>query len=269
VEDGMKRFAAFVHRTLWSRHPAYRWAALLGPPPALGVVLAFGVLAVLHGFQAGIPGPDRNAPWAHWTRPPNRDAQPFAEATAPLPQSDASGRYVGFEPGWHGVIQPLSVDATMSTTVTGTILARFALSQPTVPLARIVEAGPASGLFVGTVSASFVVQAPGVYAFSARLTRSADQPENCLLWLETSAHRMFRNVNISLSGQGVLTYGTTEYRLEPGLLHLVLATGCWQGQSMNGNGEVTVLVRHPGQAEFQAVAADELISPVRQGSSRQ
>ena len=253
---------AFVHRTLWARDHVYRWAVLLGPPPLFGIGLAALVLAVLHA-RGNASEPARDAPWAHWTRPVARDGQPFSEPTAPLPQTDASGRYVGFEPGWRGVIQPLSIDATMNPTINRPGQSPFTLSQPTVPLARIVDAAPPTGLFVGTVNASFVVQTPGEYGFSARLARSGTLTANCLLWLETPQHRMLRNLNLETSGQAVINYETTEFRLERGLLRLLVATGCWRGDQMVGAGEVTVMVRRPGQTALQAAAADELISPAQ------
>lgn len=252
---------AFVHRTLWTRDLAYRWSVLLGPPPLLGIAAA-AIIMVAVQWMSGPRGQDRPPPWAHVTPRADREGQPFAEPTAALPQKDANGRYQGFEPGWHGVVQPLSIDATMTSTL-GQAQGSFALSEPTIPLSRIVDAGPPTGLFAGTVNAWFVVQTAGIYTFSAQLVRSGTQSANCIVWLETPKHHMFRSFNLNTGGQAVLNFEATAYKLEPGLLHLILATGCWRGDHMIGAGEVTVTVRRPGQPGFQALTSGDLISAVR------
>ena len=101
---GMKRFAAklgFVHRTLWHRQTAYRWAALLGPPPLLGCAVAVAALAIAHQYAAHTPVPaaGSDVPWARWTRPVAQDGQPFTEPPgAALPASDGTAASWGFRP---------------------------------------------------------------------------------------------------------------------------------------------------------------------------
>jgi hypothetical protein len=154
---------AFVHRTLWQRDQAYRWAALLGPPPLLGCALAALVWAVVLQRAQHAPAAEGDAPWARWTRPVPQEVQPFTEApSAALPQTDASGRFVGFQLGWLGAIHPMSVDRTLDANVLDSVLATFTLDQPTIPLARVLDAGPPTGLFVGAAKAFFVVQTPGL-----------------------------------------------------------------------------------------------------------
>ena len=253
---------AFVHRTLWQRDRAYRWAVLLGPPPVLGCALAALAWAAVQQAapHASVRGSD--AAWARWDRPVPQEGQPFAEApTAALPQTDASGRFVGFQPGWQAAIQPMSIDTTMNAVAIGTESATFTLDQATIPLARIVAAGPATGLFLGLAKTFFVVRTPGFYAFSLRLARSGPQSADCLVRLGSAQHRMVRNINLNTSGQTVLTYAATEFRLEPGLFLLVTAVACWRGDHMAGAGDLTVMVRRPGDAALQPVAADEVIRP--------
>ncbi len=266
----MRRLAAklaFVHRTLWQRDQAYRWAVLLGPPPLLGCALAVLVWAVIQQMAPHAAGPGSDAPWAHWTRPVPQEVQPFAEApTAVLPRTDAGGRFVGFQPGWLGAIQPMSVDETMDANVIGSVLTHFTLDQPTIPLARILDAGPPTGLFVGTVKAFFVVQTPGAYAFSLRLARSGTQSANCLVRFGSDKHRMVRNISLNTNGQTVLNYPPTEFQLEPGLFFLEAAVGCWRGDHMVGPGDMTVMVRHPGELVLTPAAADEVIRPVPRGA---
>ena len=262
----MRRMAAklaFVHRTLWQRDQAYRWAVLLGPPPLFGCALA--ALAWITFQQAAshasVPGSD--APWAHWDRPLPQQGEIFVEApSAALPRMDAGGRFVGFQPGWLGAINPMSVDATMDANVIGAALGHFTLDQPTIPLARVLDAGPPTGLFVGTVQSLFVVQTPGVYALSVRLTRSGTQSADCLVRFNSAKHRMVRSINLNTNGQAVLNFPPTEFRLEPGLFLMSMAVGCWRGDHVVGAGDVTVMVRHPGEPGLKPLAADEVIWPV-------
>jgi hypothetical protein len=194
--------------------------------------------------------------------------QPFTEApTASLPRSDASGGYVGFRPGWTGGIHPISVDATLEVNVSGSVLGSFTLDQPTVLLARILDAGPPTGLFVGIGRTFFVVQTPGLYAFSARLTRAGTQSANCLVRLASSHHQMLRNVVLNSAGDAVLNFPATEFRLEPGLFLLQVAAGCWRGDHMVGPGEMTVMVRHPGESVMKPAMADEITRPVPLGAN--
>jgi len=253
---------AFVHRTVWERNQAYRWAILLGPPPVFGCVVAALGWAIMPHVTGPPPGSD--APWAHWTRPVAEDGQPFAEPpTAPLPRQDASGRFVGFQPGWVGAILPMTVDATRDANVLGgSTLGSFTLDQPAIPLSRILDAGPPTGLFVGVQRAFFVARTPGLYAFSARLARAGSQSADCLVRLGSSHHRMLRNINLNAAADAVLTYPPTEFRLEPGLFLLTAAVGCWRGDRMAGPGEMTLLVRHPGDTALQQATADELIRPI-------
>ncbi len=265
----MKRLAgkfAFVHRTLWHREHTYRWAFLLGPPPLFGCAVAALAWAVVPQFATHAPSaaPGADAPWAHWNRPAAEDSQPFTEApTAPLPPSDASGRYGGFKRGWTGEIRPMSVDAALDVDVMGSMLGNFTLDQPTLPLARILDAGPPAGMFVGTARTFFVVRTEGLYAFSARLARSGTQSAACLVRLGSRHHKILRNVVLNAAGDAVLNFPPTEFRLEPGLFLLVVAVGCWRGDHVVGSGDMTLMVRHPGESVLKPVLADEVIRPVQ------
>lgn len=257
---------AFLHRALWQRDRAYRWAVLLGPPPVLGCALAALAWVVLAQVAPGRAVSGVQVPWARWTRPVPQEGEPFAEApTAPLPPTDASGRYVGFGPGWQGGIQPVVVDATKDADVLGTTVGTFTLDQPAVPLARILDAGPQTGLFVGVARTSFVVPVPGLYAFSVRLTRSDTRAADCLMRMGSIHHRMVRSITLNVPGRGVLNYPATEFQLQPGLFSLAVAVGCWRGNEVLGAGDLIVMVRRPGDAELAPAAADELIRPVRAG----
>ena len=264
---------AFVHRTLWERDGVYRWAALLGPPPLTGCALAALALILWNHFShvTPVPGndvPDSDAPWAHWSRPLPRGDQPYTEApTVALPQKDANGGFVGFEPGWFGNIVPMTVAATMDVDVIASPITSLALDGPTIPLARVLDAGPPNGLFVAAPRTLFVVQTPGLYAFSVRLTWSGTQSANCVVRLGSAHHRMIRSVNLNVASETVLNYAQTEFRLQPGLFLLQGAIGCWRGAQAAAPGTVTVLVRRPGEVEPTPVAADEVIRPRHRGAA--
>jgi hypothetical protein len=252
----------FVHRTLWRRDPVYRWAVLLGPPPLAGCLLAACAWAILWRTAPVLVPPSSDIPWAQWTRPTQAEGQPFAEPpTGPLPPRDANGRFPGFQTGWVGLIQPMTVDATQDARISPQVMAHFAIDQPTIPLARVLDAGPPAGLFVGTAKTLFPVQVPGLYAFSARFTRSNPQSADCIVWLESAKHRMVRAIDLNMNGQAVLNFPPTEFRLEPGMFLLEIAVGCWRGDQMVGPGELTVMVRHPNEATLEPATADELIKP--------
>lgn len=262
----MRRLAgrlAFVHRTLWQRDHIYRWAVLLGPPPLIGFAMAAIVLAALPAVWPRASTRTGSAPWVHWTRPVPREAEPFAEPTLPLPPRTANGQYRGLQTGWRSEVHPISIDATRDVDVSASALASFTLDQPDIPLQRVVDAGPPAGLFVAAAQSFFVVQTPGLYGFSVSLARSGTQSADCLARLNSARHRMIRNVNLATDGGAVLTYKATQFRLEPGLFRVQVGVGCWRGGRALGAGDLTLMVRKPGDATLRPATADELMRPVQ------
>ena len=253
---------AFVHRTLWRRDHTYRWAVLLGPPPVIGAAMAALFLTAHQVIQPGTVTQTGSTPWAQWTKPVPQEAEPFVEQTRPLPPRNASGQYQGLQTGWRSEVHSMSVDATRDANVSGSVLASFILNQPDIPLQRVVDAGPPTGLFVASAQSFFVVLTPGLYAFSLRLIRSGTQSADCLARLYSTRHRMVRNVTLNSDSGAVLTYTATEFRLEPGLFQLGVAVGCWRGDRVLGAGDLTLLVRKPGEATLRPAVADELMRPV-------
>ncbi len=252
---------AFVHRTLWQRDHAYRWAVLLGPPPVFGVAMAALVLAALPAIWPAASTQTGRAPWAHWTRPVAQEGQPFAEPTLKLPQQDASGHYRGLQTGWRSDVHPMSVDATLDADVSGSVLTSFNLDQPDVPLQRVVDAGPPTGLFVASAQSFFVVETPGLYAFSLRLALSGTQSADCLARLSSPRHRMLRNITLNTQSRAVLSYPETRFRLERGLFKVGVAVGCWRGDRVLGTGDLTLMVREPGETALRPATANELLRP--------
>jgi hypothetical protein len=267
----MRRVAAklaFIHRTLWQRNQAYRWAVLLGPPPLLGCALAALGLIVWRQLPHAASAPSGDVPWAHWTPSVARDAQPYAEAPmAALPKRDSTGRMIGFQPGWLGDIRPMILDATMDANVIDSTIANFALDGPTISLARISDAGPPGGLFMGLAKSFFVVQTPGLYAFSAQLTWSGTQSANCMVRFASGHHGMIRNINLNVASGAVLSYAPTVFRLEPGLTLLQAGAVCWRGDHVVVPGTVTVLVRRPGELVLTPVTAKEVIRPLQRSAA--
>ncbi len=255
---------AFVHRNLWQRDHTYRWAVLLGPPPLIGAAMAALVLAALPATWFGASTTQSGgASWAHWTRSVPQEGEPFAEPTLKLPPRDASGHYQGLQAGWRSDVHPLSVDATRDVNVNGSVLASFTLDQPDIPLQRLVDAGPPTGLFVADAQSFFVVLTPGLYSFSVRLARSGTQSADCVVRLNSTRHRMVRNINLNTDGNAVLTYTATQFRLEPGLFKLGVGVGCWRGDRELGAGDLTLTVRNPGEATLRPADADELVRPAQ------
>ena len=269
----MRRFAAklgFVHRELWQRRHAYRWAVLLGPPPLIGCAVAALVWAGDQRFLAHAPsGTTANdVPWAQWTRPVMEAGQPFTEVpSAPLPRSNGTNRIGGLQPGWVGGILPMTIDAVMGVNIVGTSLGSFTLDQPTIPLKRITDAGPPTGLFVGATRAFFVARTRGVYAFSARLTRDGTQSADCIVRLNSAHHRILRNEVLHAAGDAVLDFQPIAFRLDPGLFALQLAVGCWRGDVTAGSGELTLMVRHPGDEALRPAGVTEVMRPAPRGES--
>jgi hypothetical protein len=255
----------FIHRRLWDRDGFYRVALLFGPGPLIGAGLAAGIWFMVHAVTA--PGADvkgdtrADIPWAHYDQPVSETGQPFAEApTEVLPLTDASGRFVGFQPGWRGAIHPMTVDATMDVNVQASVLTDFQLEQPAIQLTRLLDAGPPTGLFAAAATTLFVAQTPGLYAFSVRLVRSGTQSADCVVRFRSAKHWMVRNVRLDIAGTAVVTYPPTEFRLEPGLVSLTVAVGCWRGDRMVGGGDLTLMVRHPGETALKPAAADEIVT---------
>lgn len=259
----MRRLAsrlAFVHRTLWQRDNLYRWAALLGPPPLIGLAVAALCLAGLPKVWTSA-APRAAAPWGHWTRPSAQAGEPFQEPTLPLPARDANGSYHGLTAGWRGEVHPMSVDATREVSVSASVLARFDIDQPAIGLQRVVDAGPPGGLFMATAQSFFVVRTAGLYGFAVRLSRSGTQSADCVARLNSRRHKMIRNITLNTDGAAVLNYPPTQFRLEPGLLELGVGVGCWRGGQVIGAGTVALMVRRPGEMAATQAAADELLRP--------
>ena len=187
----------------------------------------------------------------------------FAEPTLPFPPRDGGGHFQGLQTGWRSEVHPLTVDVTRDANVSGVILSSFSLDQPDIPLQRVVDAGPPTGLFVASAQSFFVVLTPGQYEFSVRLARSGTQSADCVARLNSARHRMLRNITLNTDGSAVLTYPATQFRLEPGLFRLGVGVGCWRGDRELGDGDLTLMVRNPGEPKLRPATANELLRPVQ------
>jgi hypothetical protein len=178
-----------------------------------------------------------------------------------LPRADKQGRFAGYQTGWQGDIQPLRIEPTLDANVLPSVIGHFTLEQSVIPLARILDAGPQEGLFVGVAKTFLVIRAAGLYAISVRLARLGLQTANCLARVGISEHRLVRSMNLNAAGWAVLNYPATELRLEPGLFAVGVAVGCWSGNQMVGPGEATLMIRHPGEPALRPAGDDEVIRP--------
>ncbi len=66
----------------------------------------------------------------------------------------------------------------------------------------------------------------------------------------------------SLAGTIVRNYDPVEFDLQPGLYPIGVVFGCWRDQQVIGPGHLTVLIRHPGERDFQPARADEVLRPL-------
>ena len=142
---------AFVHRTLWQREQAYRWAVLLGLP-------AFGGLRRGGACLGRHTAPDDPSPVAgiRWQRTmgavdqTRRPARPSPSRRRPRRLCRVSMRLAGLpasSPAGTGDIMRCRWTRPWISTCLERI-GQFHPDQPTIPLSRIIDAGPPTGLFV-------------------------------------------------------------------------------------------------------------------------
>jgi hypothetical protein len=255
---------AFAHRVLWARDPLYRACVMLGPAPLIGGALAAAIWLTAYAPTTPPAASDSPPPWAHRTGsvPVSQDAQPYAEPPDyPLPKPGPNGDYRGLAEGWNVAIQPMTINATMDANVIATDLNIFPLDQPTIPLSRILDAAPPSGLYAGVAKSFLVIRAPGRYAISLRVQRFSTQSVSCLARLGTARHRVVRNITLHTSPNADFTYPPTEFQLQPGLYGIGVAAACWRTDQNVADAEITVMIRHPGELRLHPALTDELMCP--------
>src|ERR1700761_5815740 len=99
----------FIHGRLWRQDAAYRFAALIGPAPLLGGILAGAIWGGFLRFEAATYRPP---PWAlrpseapEWVASP---ANPVVLTPAkPLPPIGPDGVPLGYTPGWNVALAPI------------------------------------------------------------------------------------------------------------------------------------------------------------------
>ena len=257
----MLRKLAFAHHTLWRRDETYRLAFVLGPPvlagSLIGAILWFGWQAVPVGDATSWARPEPTGNLPH-------DGTAIVEAPfAPLPQTASNGLPVGLEPGWDGAIQPVKIEHDLDVNVLPTRSGGFVLPAGPVDLHRIISAGPAGGLFVGVATGLFVVNRAGTYALTLKLSRNSENVANCLMRLGMGSHRILSRYELNVGGNVEMALDPVTFELQPGIYKIALAFGCWRDGQTIGPGEVTLLVRHPGETRLApAGPADVMRSTV-------
>lgn len=264
----MSRIAAklgFAHRRLWQRDGTYRAAVLLGPAPLLGGALAAALWAGVHAPGRTAAAIGQMPPWAHPHEPetignagPKRAEQP----AMPLPPNGTDGLPSGYATGWQGGVAPIEVSPTLAVNVLRTPLATFTLDQTTVDMAPILAAGPATGLFVGVGTASMAIRVPGDYALSVRIARSSAQSANCLARFAFAGHRLVSDLSVGMAGSESRSYEPVDFTLQPGLYRIGVAFGCWHERQAIGPGQLTVMIRHPGEQLPRPARPDEILRPL-------
>ncbi len=256
---------AFVHSRLWQRDGTYRAAVLLGPPPLLGCMVAAALWTGLHALGLPPANASRVPPWAH----PNgrgtaaSSGQPLVEKPiSALPSLGADGKLSGLATGWQGLIQPIQISPALDVDVLRRSVAKFTLDQAGVDMAQIAAAGPPVGLYVGVQTALLAVRTAGAYGLSIRLQRSSLEPANCLTRLGLAGHRLISVLNVNLVGPVSRSYDPVEFELRPGLYELAAAFGCWHDGQVIGPGDLTVLIRHPGEQSLLPARSDEILRPL-------
>lgn len=263
----MKRVAAklaFVHRRLWQRDGVYRAAVLLGPPPLIGCALAVALWGVVHALGQPSADAGRPPPWAT-PKPPGTPGIPgrplLAEPMRPL-AVEADGKPDGYETGWMGRIYPIEVGPGLDVNVLPTHSAEFTLDQPSLDMAGIMGAGPATGLYVGVGAAVLAIKASGVYGLTFRIERSSQDPADCMGRFTFAGHRLASVLGAGLTGTVSRGHDPVPFELRPGLYQMTAAFGCWREGRVVGPGRLTVLIRRPGDQIAQPARPDDIFRPL-------
>jgi hypothetical protein len=209
-----------------------------------------------------LPSPLATMPlpaWATVSGPHMAVSTEPPRAVSPRVELPASGVPAGLVAGWQGGIQPVEVDATMDAKVLPARLASLVFDEPSLDLARIMTAGPATGRFVGVGRATFVVRVAGTYALTLRLQRADAERLTCLQRLVFAEQRVVSRLQLDLAGPATLNFEPVSFMLQPGLYPIAVAFGCWNNLQEKGAGTLSVLVRHPGEQVFQPARADEIL----------
>jgi hypothetical protein len=254
------RKLGFIHGRLWRDDETYRAALLVGPAPAVGVILAVMLWGGITSVKVLLARPPQ------WATPPathewssNSEHPKFVQPKAALPQAGAGGKLVGYEPGWNVSAHPVEIDRTMEVDVKPSALDAFTMSGPLIDLDQIIALGPKQGLFIAIGTGFLVVRQPGIYALSARLDRPGGAPVNCLTRLGFGPNRVMSHVTLDVGSLSMTYDDAAWFDLQPGLYNMAWAFGCWHDHTMAGPGHMTILLRRPGEDALLPIKPEDFV----------
>jgi len=254
------RKLGFIHGRLWRQDETYRVSLLVGPAPAIGVLLAVALWSGITNVKALLAQPPQWATKsvAHEWSSSAENPKPV-QPKAALPQTGASGKLVGYEQGWNVSAHPVEIDRTMEVDVKPSSLDAFTMSGPLIDLDQIIAHGPKQGLFVAIGTGFLVVRRPGIYALSARLDRPGGTSVNCLTRLGFGPNRVMSHVTLDV-GSASMTYDDAGwFDLQPGLYNMAWAFGCWHDNTMAGPAHMTILLRRPGEDALLPIKPEDFV----------
>jgi hypothetical protein len=75
--------------------------------------------------------------------------------------------------------------------------------------------------------------------------------------------RVYSELNLNVEGTVSRDYDPVSSDLQPGLYGIAIGFSCWQDRHVVGPGQITLLIRSPGQQTSQPASAEEILSPSR------
>jgi hypothetical protein len=249
---------AFTHRRLWDRDGFYRVALFFGPAPLVGAALAAIVWSCIVAVQTKT---DQPPAWAHYTRADygSPDAPHQVRPARPLPPLRADGSAIGYDPGWSMTANSLTISPTMEADVNPTPIMGFAIDEPTVTMAQILDGRPKDQLFVGVALGFLVIREPSTYGIFPRFVGPAGPLADCLVRLTVNGHRITSNLNLNLAQRARKDYPQTWFEFQPGLYRIVWALGCWHGHEMSDLGQISVMLVKPGGGTARPLQATDIV----------
>ncbi len=260
----MRRFVSklgFAHRRLWERDGFYRIAVFFGPAPLIGAALA---AIVWSGTAALRRETDQPPAWAHYTPATSvghtaPDAPLTVGPAKPLPPLRADGSAIGYDPGWSATANPVTVSPTMDADVSATAITGFTIDEPTATLARIVDGRPKDRLFVAVASGYLVIRKAGTYGLSPRVERPAGPLATCLVRMSVNGRRINSNLLVNVVQRLAQDYAPTWFAFQPGLYKIDWAFGCWNGNEMSNQGQISVMLAEPGGVPARPLRAIDIV----------
>jgi len=245
----------FAHRHLWRHDRTYQLAVLAGPALLAGLALAAGIGTLTGRGEAGgaaVPWAKISATGLVWTDP----AHPVT--LAPAADLAAAAR---LRPGWTVLAMGMTLDASgTNADIEPPALSAFHHDGATLSMAEILAHGPEDRLFAAVGTGALRIDQPGQYGLALRLSRTDAQAANCSVRLAFGGKPVFRQGEVGLTAAISRTYGPAELSLTPGLYKMNVSLACWSDGKLSAPGEMTVLLRRPGEAGLMPLRAEDILT---------